>query len=262
MYTVQYCNTFMDELLDKMGSDYFTLPIKLNRLESITLDFIRETTSFFETTQELSDDIIDWVVSKPRMLKPTKERYMGKLVYKLDYPDDYLRFLNIYPFKTNEVVAFPIPDEVPNPPDNEEPKEEDDTRERRSARVILNGDLDSQPVSNVIKDDLLIKYYRIGHFTQNRNNPHRKALGRQVNVYRMNGGLLIDSDQDFNCVDFSYVRKPVFGKNMQDPIMDNFNDEVINKLLQKTCVSLRATSSDEDSAFMDDYVERQGQKIK
>ena len=50
-YTVSYCDRFMDELLDKMGSDYFPLPIKLSRFESITLNFIRESSTFLEATQ-------------------------------------------------------------------------------------------------------------------------------------------------------------------------------------------------------------------
>ena len=58
-YTVSYCDRFMDELLDKMGSDYFPLPIKLSRFESITLNFIRESSTFLEATQELSDDIVE-----------------------------------------------------------------------------------------------------------------------------------------------------------------------------------------------------------
>ena len=44
--------------------------------------------------------------------------------------------------------------------------------------------------------------------------------------------------------------------------MVNLSDLTVDKLMQKTCVSLRATTSDQDTAYIDEYVERQGQKIK
>lgn len=220
MYTVDYCDTFMDELLDKMGSNYFPLPIKLKRFESITLQFIRETTPFLEGTQELSDDISDLIVSIPRTLGTGKTyRYMGKLFYAFDLPENYFRLLNVVPLR----------------------------QER------------GQPV---LTDNFEIKLYRIGSFILNQKNPFRKGIDNRVNIYRMDGKILIESDKDFKTADLTYVRKPVFGKLPTDNMIDIKNDLVVDKLLQKTCVSLRLTSSDEDGNTMDDYVERQGQKIK
>ena len=78
----------------------------------------------------------------------------------------------------------------------------------------------------------------------------------------MDGGLIIDSEQKFNSVDMTYVRQPVFGKNSDDLIVDIMNPKVVDILMQKTCNSLRYTSSDSDAQAIDELTERQGQKIK
>ncbi len=226
-YTVTYCDQFMDELLDKMGSDYFPLPIKLRRFESITLQFIRESTNFLETTQELSDDIVAWITSQKKTLSGGKNfRYMGKKFYRIEFPQDYLRFLNLVPMHDDSPI------------------------------IGRN--------SNEDFPDLEIKTYRIGHFLMNERNPFRKAIGSRVNIYRMDDSILIDMEPNpyFNYVDFTYVRKPVFGKNPGEMILDCTNDILVDKLMHKTCVSLRSTSSDSDTQMLDDFVERQGQKIK
>lgn len=79
-----------DELLDKMGSDYFPLPIKLSRFESITLNFIRESSTFLEATQRLSDDIVELSNSKTINIGAKDQLYMGKKFYKIPYPSDYI----------------------------------------------------------------------------------------------------------------------------------------------------------------------------
>ena len=217
IYTVKYCDEFMDELLDKMGSDYFPLPIKLNRFRSVVLDFIRETTNFFEGTQELSDDILPIVVSKKHLVSG-RTNYMGAKVYKIDLPENYIRLLGITPVSADNEKFF-----------------------KKSE----------------------IKIYRVAHFTTNHRNPFRKAKGGRINVYRMENALIVEVDESVNMKYFSleYVRMPIFGKNNDEQMID-LPDQTINKLLQKTCVSLRVTSSDQDTGLVDEYVERQGQKNK
>lgn len=218
-YNVEDFDRKMDELLDKMGSDYFPLPIKLSRFETILLQHIRETTNFFEATQELSDDLVAISTTVPISLGAGKNfLYMAKRFYKAPYPEDYMRFLNIYPYSESSGVP---------------------------------------QLGNTYQ----IKYYRIGHFASNERNPFRKAKGDTINVYRMDNSVLIDTENTFTHVSFTYVRKPVIGKNLTDEIV-NFSDLIVDKLMQKTAVHLRTTTSDQDSAYLDDYTERQGQKIK
>lgn len=224
MYTVSYCDQFMDELLDKMGSDYFPLPIKLRRFESVTLQFLRESTNFLEGTQELSDDISSLLVSEKKSLGGGKNfQYMGKKFYRIEYPEDYLRLLSVVPYF-------------------------------------------EEKGSPIFGSDFEIKIYKIGNFIINERNPFRNATKERMNIYRMDDSVLIDTDySDFPALgyaDFTYVRKPVFGRLPNEPMVDINNDIVVDKLMHKTCVSLRATSSDEDVSFIDEYVERQGQKTK
>ena len=220
-YTVAYCDQFMDELLDKMGSDYFPLPIKLSRFKSITLQFFRESTNFLEGTQELSDDIVNHTISVPKTLSGGKNfQYMGKKFHQIEYPADYIRLLNIIPYNK------------------------------------LGNDIVLKKVE--------VKLYKIGNFIINELNPFRQAKGTRVNVYRMDNSVLIDTDQSFDYADFTYVREPVFGtvNNPEGLICDIMNKVVVDKLMHKTVVSLRKTSSDEDADSMDQYVERQGQKAQ
>lgn len=216
-YTVAVFNKKMDELLDKMGSDYFPLSIKLSRFETIVLQHIRETTAFFEGTQELSDDLVDVSTSVPMPLLG-KTQYMGKMFYQIKYPADYMRFLNVYPYSKKNNVA-------------------------------------------ILGNKYELMYYRIAHFAKNERNPFRKAKGERINIYKIDSSVLIDTDQIFTHADFTYIQKPEIGK-LETDIIISFNDLVTDRLMQKTAVHLRATTSDQDSAFLDDYVERQGQKTK
>lgn len=223
-YTVQYCDQFMDELLDKMGSDYFPRPIKLRRFQSIALQFIRESTSFLEATQEISDDISSLIVSPPKYLLGGKtHKYMGKFFYKIDLPEDYLRLLNVVPYYEEK------------------------------GSPIIGGDFE-------------VKIYRIGTYLINERNPFRKANESRINVYRMDDAILLDTTYNsfppLHYADLTYVRKPVFGNLPEEMMVDVLNDIVVDKLMHKTCVSLRATSSDSDTNLMDELTERQGQKIK
>lgn len=225
MYTVSYCDQFMDELLDKMGSDYFPLPIKLSRFRSIVLQFIRETTNFLEGTQEISDDIVS-LVKPQKITLSNRVNYMGKEVFRIEYPEDYLRLLNIVftDYKrVNDGMVHYLSEQI----------------------------VDSE-----------IKLYKIGNFAPNERNPFRKPQGEMVNIYRIDNGLIVDTKQNLKGAKITYVKMPIFGVNKDDAIVNIHNNIVVDKLMHKTCVSLRATSSDEDVAFMDEYVERQGQKNK
>lgn len=94
-YTVDYCDKYMDELLDKLGSDYFPMDIKFGRFVTATLDFIRENTTYLEATQEISDDIKPLLVSgKWMVMIPNSTTGY----YEMAEPTDYLRLLSIEPY--------------------------------------------------------------------------------------------------------------------------------------------------------------------
>jgi hypothetical protein len=57
-YTVDHLYKKVLEGTDKMGSDFFTLPYVMNRLETATNDFIGKTVKYLENTREISDDLM------------------------------------------------------------------------------------------------------------------------------------------------------------------------------------------------------------
>ncbi len=94
-YTIDYCDKYMDELLDKLGSDYFPLPIKMGRFVTSTLDFIRENTIYMEASQEISDDI------KPLLVRANLVMALipGQIgIYEVPEPNDYLRLVSVEPY--------------------------------------------------------------------------------------------------------------------------------------------------------------------
>jgi hypothetical protein len=99
-YTLDWCDRYLDELLDKMGSDLFPLPIKLNRFITITLDFIRETTKSLEVTQEVSDDI------KPLLIRSNYtiiQDPINQNLWTCPEPADYIRLVSLVPLFLDSV---------------------------------------------------------------------------------------------------------------------------------------------------------------
>ena len=94
IYTVGYCDKFLDELLDKMGSDYFPIDVKFGRFVSITYDFIREHTTYLEASQELSDDLKPLIIRANSIMTPTSEQG----VWEVAEPIDYIRLISLEPY--------------------------------------------------------------------------------------------------------------------------------------------------------------------
>lgn len=57
-YTVQKLYDRVLEGTDKIGSDLFTLPDVMSRVETAAYDFIGETVKYIENTQEIRDDLL------------------------------------------------------------------------------------------------------------------------------------------------------------------------------------------------------------
>lgn len=92
-YSLDWFDKYCDELLDKMGSDLFPLPIKYNRFKSITLDFINTSAKYMEATQKLSDEIKELIVkTKCPLEKDTLEN-----VWEAAEPTNYYRLISIVP---------------------------------------------------------------------------------------------------------------------------------------------------------------------
>jgi hypothetical protein len=99
-YKLSSVHQKLKELSDKMGSDYFVLPVFLNFFETATYDFIGEKLKIIEKTQEITDDIrqlipaptdIDIIVDpndSTRYIAPLPSNYHRVVAYDIFYADD------------------------------------------------------------------------------------------------------------------------------------------------------------------------------
>jgi hypothetical protein len=96
IYDIDYCDKYLDELLDKLGGDYFPLPIKFGRFITHALDFIRDNSGDdFEQSQEKSDNIKTLVVRTKNPIAPVA----GEAgLYQMAEPTNYMRLISIYPY--------------------------------------------------------------------------------------------------------------------------------------------------------------------
>lgn len=87
-YQLSEVKTKLNQLSDKMGSDYFVLPVLLNFFETATYDFVGEKLKIIEKTQEIVDDIRPLIIVKDLSCL-ADPNITGKYIAGL--PDDYLR---------------------------------------------------------------------------------------------------------------------------------------------------------------------------
>jgi hypothetical protein len=78
----------LKQLSDKMGSDYFVLPVFLNFFETATYDFVGERLKIIEKTQEVTDDIRTLIIPVDITIIPDPDQ-TGKYIAAL--PANYLR---------------------------------------------------------------------------------------------------------------------------------------------------------------------------
>lgn len=100
-YTVKHLYEKVLEGTDKMGSDFYTVPYVMNRLEAATYDFIGETVKYIENTQEIRDDIR--TLYKPFKLNvvddPNDSSYKS-----IALPNDYLHLMTAKVIDANVTV--------------------------------------------------------------------------------------------------------------------------------------------------------------
>lgn len=91
-YSLTAVHRKMREELDKIGSDYFPLPILLNKFQKASLDFIGEKLKMVELNQTVTDDIRPLIknLEIPLIVDPNATRPHQ---YIAAVPNDYLRLL-------------------------------------------------------------------------------------------------------------------------------------------------------------------------
>lgn len=90
-YTVEKLYEKVIEGTDKMGSDFFTIPYIMNRLETATNDFIGKTVKFIENTREISDDLMPLYkpYNFPVVIDPNDSEYKVAVL-----PPDYMHLMS------------------------------------------------------------------------------------------------------------------------------------------------------------------------
>lgn len=87
-YTLAEVHEKLKQLSDKMGSDYFVLPVFINFFETATYDWVGEKLKIIEKTQEVTDDIRNLIVATD-LTVGVDPNQAGKYIAAL--PTDYLR---------------------------------------------------------------------------------------------------------------------------------------------------------------------------
>lgn len=90
--TLDNCDAYLDGLLDKLGSDYFPLPIKLERFIGTAYSLIHSNLVYFETNQMINDDIKPLIVQGDNypIIKNGDKWHVPE-------PSDYYRLIDISP---------------------------------------------------------------------------------------------------------------------------------------------------------------------
>ncbi len=103
-YSLTAVHRKMREELDKIGSDYFPLPILLNKFQKASLDFIGERLKMIEKNQTVTDDIRHLIknISIPIIVDPNAVRPDQ---YIAAVPSNYLRLVRCSVGFTGEIQS-------------------------------------------------------------------------------------------------------------------------------------------------------------
>lgn len=104
MYTIEYVDTQIDVLTDKLGSDYFPLEdIKWGRFVSMARKFVEKNSIFLEGNQNISDNIKSLLISEREIVLTPENDYLIAAE-----PMNYYRLVSLCPLKkiNNEFVRY------------------------------------------------------------------------------------------------------------------------------------------------------------
>lgn len=215
--TIEFFDRYTNEQLDKMGSDYFPLSVKLNRFKGLTLGYIRDNTKYFEVTQEVSEDIQNLFVRLPYLLS---HNLLRTNIFTVSVPNNLFRLGSLKPFKhVNSALTS-------------------------AGGMVL--DLEDEANTEVKRVNII----KDGQEDSFNRNPYRKADPHYPNVTRYSGLYRFDFGERpnmiYNRVIITYIRNPHFGdENDPSSILVDLPDVLVERIISKTCDSLRFQSADE-----------------
>lgn len=100
--TLDVIDKYMDSIMDKAGSDYASLPDKLDRFIANTYSMIESSEIYLDATQAFSDDIRP-LIKERSDISISKNTETNK--WEVPIPTDYLRLVTLYPLIDNRRLA-------------------------------------------------------------------------------------------------------------------------------------------------------------
>ncbi len=99
-YSLEQTYYYILEKADKIGSDFFQLPVILSRFQSATFEFLNSKIKEIELTQKVSDDVKPLIVPKkfPLIVDTDLGGVKGPL------PNDYYHLLSVKPLIDNGIL--------------------------------------------------------------------------------------------------------------------------------------------------------------
>ena len=208
-YSLEWVDKHIDSLIDKLGSDYFPLQIKLDRFETMTYDFIRENTSVLEADQEISDDIKTLMVKKSVVIVKETD-FAQKNIWNLPEPADYCRLVSVVPVITDPVTGH---------------------------------DMIKAKKVHIVKEGQRMSYNRDPWRESSAEYP---SVYRMENLFKIDVG---SDKTTYHKGLITYIKNPVFASiNDLDKRIVNLSNIAIEKICLKTADSLRVTTGDATAA--------------
>jgi len=98
--TLENVDLYLDDLMDKNGSDYHSLPVKLERFIALSYSVIKSDLVYFDATQAISDDIRPLIVERSDVSIIKDNGF-----WKVPEPSDYYRLVLAFPLLKGEKIA-------------------------------------------------------------------------------------------------------------------------------------------------------------
>lgn len=222
-YSLEWASLHIDSLIDKMGSDYFPIKIKLERFITMTFDFIRENTQYLEANQEISDDLKTLLIRFKSGLVKDDESHSSN-VWNVPEPADYCRLVSIVPIIHDSVTGH---------------------------------DMIKAKEVKIIKEGQTTAYNRDPFRLPTAEYP---SVQRIANMFKIDVG---EDTTIYHKALLAYVKNPTFATiNDQQQRIVNLPNIAIEKICLNTADSLRITTGDVTSAPNVQYNSSFGKKGK
>lgn len=233
--TIEEFDIYMDEELDKLGSDYFPLPIKFNKFKGLTLGFLRGGTEFLEASQEFSEDLQNLFIRVPVALVQSDK---NPAIFTAKVPNNMFRLGSLKPFFKKSGSTFQTSEQ-----NYVQDFEEEENTEIKKLSIIRDGQ------ENAYSRDPYKKA-----------TPQYPQVTRYRGYYRFNFGK--EPSQIYNYTIITYIKEPKFGdiNNLDDNLVD-LPQILIERIINKTADALKFRTSEQSAVANYQFNQRYNKNV-